>query len=251
LSELFTVRNFLPRKDSHAKASRTLFGAGEGNPRPNVRFAVGVFKGPIQYTRFIVEGDLPKDYLGEFEASLKLRRFVPLHEEGSDVESMGFVLAQCPFNDDAELLNSHFYFDSRLILAFRRDTIKLPKAYMKELVKKRIEELRHKLGEEPPRKSCKAIEEAVIYEVRKRVFPKSQIADMCWDVTRNEVRLFGRGQSLIENFTKLFEQSFSLKLRQRSFAEQALSIDLPLRDKGQLESLVPQELYQPTYRTEV
>lgn len=212
---------------------------------------MGVFKGNIQYTRFTVEGELPKDWIGQFEASLQLRRFVPLHEEGSDVETQGFVLAQCPFNDDAELLNTHFYYDGRLILAFRRDTIKLPKAYMKELVKKRIEEQRVRLGEEVPRKTCKAIEEAVIYEVRKRVFPKSQIADLCWDIHKNELRLFGRGKSLIENFTKLFEQCFSLKIRPNGFAEQALSIDMPLREKGQLESLVPQELYQPTYRTEV
>jgi len=212
---------------------------------------VGVFRGTIQYTRFYVDGDLPNDWIGEFEASLQLRKFVPLHEDGNDLESQGFVLAQCPFAEDAELLNTHFYFENRVVLAFRRDTIRLPKAYMKELVKKRVDEQRHKLGEEPSRKTIKAIEEAVIYELRRRVFPKSQIVDMCWDLERKELRLFGRGQSLIENFTKLFEQTFPMKLRQKSFAEQALGIELPLRSKGQLESLVPQELYQPIYRTEV
>lgn len=213
--------------------------------------AVGVFHGTIQYTRFCVDGELPSDWMGIFETSLKLRRFVPLHEDGTDVESQGFVLAQAPFADDSELLNTHFYFDGRLVLAFRRDTIRLPKAYMKELIKKRIEEQKQKLGEEPSRKTIKAIEEAVIYEVRRRVFPKSQIVDMCWDFQKNELRLFGRGKSLIENFTKLFEQTFPMKLRQKTFAEQAMGIDLPLRSKGQLESLVPQELYQPVYRTEV
>jgi recombination associated protein RdgC len=212
---------------------------------------VGVFRGTIQYTRFFVDGDLPSDWIGHFEASLKLRRFVPLHEEGSDVETQGFALAQCPFKDEAELLNTHFYYDGRIILAFRRDTIRLPKAYLKELIKKRIEVQRVKLGEEPSRKTCKAIEEAVIYEVRRRVFPKSQIVDLCWDINKGELRLFGRGKSLIENFTKLFEQCFPLKLRPKNFAEQAMAIELPLRTKGQLETLVPQELYQPTYRTEV
>lgn len=212
---------------------------------------MGVFKGTIQYTRLSVEGELPSDWIGHFETSLKLRRFVPLHEEGSDVESQGFVLAQAPFDDEAELLNTSFYFDNRIILAFRRDTIRLPKAYMKELVKKRIEEQRQKLGEEPPRKTCKAIEEAVIYEVRKRVFPKSQIVDFAWDLEKKQVRLFGRGKSLIENFTKLFEQCFGLKIQPYSFAEQALGIEMPLLSKGQLETLVPQELYQPTYRVEV
>jgi DNA recombination-dependent growth factor C len=212
---------------------------------------VGVFRGTIQYTRFVVDGDLPSDWIGNFEASLKLRRFVPLHEEGSDVESQGFALAQAPFDDDAEIFNDAFYFDGRIILAFRRDTVRLPKAYMKELVKKRIEEMRQKLGEEPPRKTCKAIEESVIFEVRKRVFPKSQIVDLCWDIEKKHLRLFGRGKSLIENFTTLFEQTFSLKIRPLHFAEQAMGIELPLRDKGHLETLVPQELYQPTYRVEV
>lgn len=212
---------------------------------------MGVFKGTIQYTRFFVDGQLPNNWLSQFEASLELRRFVPLHEDGNDVESQGWVLAQCPFAENKPILNDAFFFDGRVVLAYRCDKIRLPKPYMKELVKKRIEEQQQKLGQEPSRKTCKAIEEAVIYEVRRRVFPKSLIVDLCWDIERGHLRLFGRGKSLIENFTKLFEQTFSLGLRQMTFAEQAMAIELPLQSKGQLESLVPQELFQPQYRTEV
>ena len=52
---------------------------------------------------------------------------------------------------------------------------------------------------------------------------------------------------MTDNFekTKLFEQTFSMKLRQMTFAERAASAQLSLQDRGQLESLVPQELYQP------
>lgn len=210
---------------------------------------MGVFRGTIQYTRFVVEGDLAADWLSQAEASLHLRRFVPLHEDGNDVESMGWVMAQSPFADDKELLNDTFFFDGRVILAFRCDKIRMPKPYIKELVKKRIEEQRKRLGDEPSRTTCKAIEEAVLYEVRRRVFPKSQVVDFCWDVNLGHLRLFGRGKTLVENFTKLFEQTFGLKVHQKTFAEQALSLELTLRDKGHLESLVPQELYQPQVRS--
>lgn len=211
---------------------------------------MGVFRGTIQYTRFFVDGDLSPDWLSESETSLQLRRFVPLHEDGNDIESQGWVLAQSPFDEDAQLLNDRFYFDGRVILSYRFDKIRLPKPYIKELVRKRIDEQRAKLKEEPSRKTCKAIEEAVLYEVRRRVFPKSQIVDLCWDVEKGHLRLFGRGKTLIENFTKLFEQTFPLQLRPRSFADQAMALEMPLRDKGYLESLVPQELFQPVQRTE-
>ena len=206
---------------------------------------MGVFRGTIQYTRFFVDGTLNPDWLTEFEIALKLRRFVPLHEDGNDLESFGFAMAQSPFADDVPLHNDTFYFDGRVVLAYRCDKIRLPKPHIKELVKKRVEEQRKKLGDEPSRNTVKAIEEVVLYEVRRRVFPKSQVVDFCWDIDKGHLRLFGRGKSLIENFTKLFEQTFAMKLRQMTFAMQALDLELPLSDKGHLESLVPQELYQP------
>lgn len=212
---------------------------------------MGVFKGSMNYTRFDVEGELPKDFLTVFEGALALRKFVPLHEDGNDLETSGFVLAQSPFAEEVPLFNNAFYFDGRIVLALRVDTIRLPKAYVRALLKKRIAEQAAKLGEEPSRKTIKALEEAVLYEVRKRVFPKTQLVDFCWDTDKGQLRLFGRGKSLIERFTQLFEQTFSgVKVKQRTFAEQAQAMELPLRVKGQLDALVPQELFQPPQRVE-
>lgn len=183
----------------------------------------------MTYLRFAVIGTLPSNLIENFERALAVRRFVPLHPEGQDSESAGWVAIQNPYLDEQRILNDQFLFQERVVLGYREDKLSFPKAMLRDLVELRMQEF--------PDQSRQVIESAVMSELRGRILPKSKVVDVLWDLSRSELRLFARGQGLVERFEKLFEQTFQMRLRQLTYPEIALSSQVSLRSKGILESL--------------
>ncbi len=183
----------------------------------------------MTYLRFAVVGTLPNNLIENFERALSVRRFVPLHPEGKDSETAGWVSVQNPYLDDDRILNDQFLFQERVVLGYREDKISYPKALLRDLVELRLKEF--------PDKNRQVVESAVISELRQRILPKSKIVEVLWDLSRSELRLFARGQGLVERFEKLFEQTFQMRIKQLSYPEIALASQVSLRSQGLLENL--------------
>ncbi|MBH1989072.1 MAG: hypothetical protein I8H75_04695 [Myxococcaceae bacterium] len=190
---------------------------------------MAIFSGSMTYLRFSVLGSLPNQIVGHFEKVLSVRRFIPLHPEGRDTETSGWVPLNTPYLDDAPLLSEQFLFGERVVLGYREDKLSIPKPLLKDLVEKRLREF--------PDKNRQMLEEIVVSELRQRILPKSRVIDVLWDLSRSELRLFGRGQGVLERFERLFEQTFHLQLKQLTYPEIAQASQVSLRSKGILENL--------------
>lgn len=190
---------------------------------------MAILSGSMTYLRFAVIGTPPSNLIENFERALSVRRFVPLHPEGQDSETAGWVSVQNSYLDDQPILNDQFLFQERVVLGYREDKLSFPKAMFRDLVELRMKEF--------PDQNRQVIESAVMSELRRRVLPKSKVVDVLWDLSRSELRFFARGQGLIERFEKLFEQTFQMRLKQLTYPEIALSSQVSLRSKGLLENL--------------
>jgi hypothetical protein len=190
---------------------------------------MAILSGSMTYLRFAVIGTPPNNLIENFERALAVRRFVPLHPEGQDSETAGWVSIQNSYLDDQPILNDQFLFQERVVLGYREDKLSFPKAMLRDLVELRMKEF--------PDQSRQVIESAVMSELRRRVLPKSKVVDVLWDLSRSELRLFARGQGLVERFEKLFEQTFQMRLTQLTYPQIALSSQVSLRSKGLLENL--------------
>ncbi|MDA0712395.1 MAG: hypothetical protein O2897_00185 [bacterium] len=209
---------------------------------------MGILSGSSTYLRFKIEGEVPSGYLELFEKSINMRRFVPLHVDGEDTESIGWVSFQKPYDDDAEIFNDNFLFNESIVLGYREDSISYP---MKDWIRKRLEEFQEKNQSVASWQTKKSIEAAVVGELRKRILPKSKVINFAWDISRGELRFFARGKSIADRFISHFEQTFQLKINLISFADLALRTDMSLMDKSLLETLEPQEIFKIIARTEV
>ncbi len=196
---------------------------------------MAILSGTMSYTRLSVTGRIPNEMVGFFEKALAIRRFVPLHPEGRDLESAGWVSFQNPYLDDERILSDSFLYGDLVVLGYREDKFHYPKAMVKGLVEKRLLE--------QPEKNRQVVEQAVMAELRARLLPSSKITEMLWDLSKNEVRFFARGAGVLERFQKLFEQTFQMQIDVLDYATMARRAELSLRDKGVLESLQPQEIF--------
>jgi recombination associated protein RdgC len=212
---------------------------------------VGILSGSLTYLRFRAEGTVPSNFTKIFEEALRFRRFVPLQPEGEDNESFGFVSLQKPYADEDSILNDQFLFGDCIALGYREDVISFPKAMMRDLVQKRLNEHHEKHQAKRDAQTKQIIQTALMSEMRKRILPKSKVVDFFWDLSRKEVRFFARGKGITDRFVNLFEQTFHVKLHLKTFAETAVLSNLSLMDKGILETLKPQELFKIIIRTEV
>lgn len=212
---------------------------------------MGILGGSLGYVRFYVEGGVPRNFEEIFEQAIEARRFAPMHAHMEEMETSGWVPLEKPYVDDEPITQEHFLFHDKIVIAYREDSVALPKPLLRAKIEQRLAKYRDENGRNPPSETKRAIEQAVAAELKQKVLPKSKIVDVMWDISRSEVRFFARGKGITERLQDFFERTFDVRLRQKTYPEQAISADISSRAKGLLDTLGPQELFPTPHRTEV
>lgn len=205
---------------------------------------MGTIKGSASYLRFMIEGEPPARFPERFEQAIEARRFLPISQEREENEQVGWALFGRPFDDEVPITREFFLFGDLIAISYREDRVALPKPLLDHLVRKRMEELRAR-GEEVNRHTKRTVEAAVAAELRLKVLPRSRVVDLVWDISRRELRIFGRGPLASERAAGLFERTFEVQAKLAHYGQRAFSIDMSLRAKGVLESLGPEPVFQP------
>lgn len=204
---------------------------------------MGALSGSLSYTRYSVSGTLPDDYADRFERAMEARRFLPLSNEGDDMETAGWVCLSAPYDNERPITREDFLFEGRLAFAFREDKIVLPAKVVQSLVAQRLEELEQEATEPLPKTMKKTVELAVRGELRHRALPRSTVIDVVWDVEKAEMRIFGRGKIVAERLAALFERTFDMRIEPLDFAARAFRTDMSERARHKLETLGPKAVF--------
>jgi hypothetical protein len=206
------------------------------------RAEVGALSGTASYLRFPVDGEPPRSAADVFEQAIEARRFAPLTASSGEQESAGWVPIEDPYDDELPITRDRFYIGDLVALAYREDKWSLPRPIVKQLTKRRIEELIEK-GEKMPRTKRKQVELAVIAELRKKSLPRPRVMDVVWDTTQRQLRIFGRGPMATERCVALFERTFAVRVGSPHWASQAFALDLSMRARSVLEQLSPEHIF--------
>jgi hypothetical protein len=204
---------------------------------------MGAIKGSASYLRFLVDGEPAENAAKVYEDSLESRRFLPLHADAEAGEQAGWMPIESPYDDTAPFTAESFQFGHLIAVAYREDKYAIPKPVLARAVKERIEKIEREEQREITKQFQKAVEKAVLVELKRKSFPRTRLCDVIWDLTRKEVRFFGRGTLVTERASSLFERTFKVRVEQGSYAARAFTLDLPTRAKGVLEQLSPGWLF--------
>lgn len=212
---------------------------------------MGALRGSLSYLRFIVEGDVAKNAGTTYEKAIESRRFVPLRPTADTMESAGWVPMEAPFDDDMPLSRDAFLFGELIAVAYREDKFSIPKALLQRETKKRIDKIVREEKKDPgdiSRAFVKAVEAAVLVELKGQTIPRSKIVDVIWDLTRKELRVFGRGTIATERIASLFERTFQVRVELASYPARAFTFDIGSRAQSVLERLSPGWLFPDAIR---
>ena len=173
---------------------------------------MGLMKGPITYRKFYVRGALAESPHKKYLERIRARGFKPLTPE-DDAAAVGWVPVERPYDDEVSFRAESVFFGGYLALAIRIDRWKFPTSVVKSKMAAAERAYKQKTGKERISRAEKAeLREAIDRKLRREGLPTSSTADVSFNLSTMELRLFGRGGLVAEHFHELFEKTFQLRL---------------------------------------
>jgi recombination associated protein RdgC len=176
---------------------------------------MGALKGSMTTTAYFARGELPTDFQGVYLQAMTKYRFRDIDVNGDSSESLGWVVAENPFDTDFDL--NRVLFGSYLLMSLRVDKIRIPSNVLKLHLHQAVAEAAKELGqEELSRDQKEELKEMVEKQLRRRALPSITTYDVVWNMDRNMVWLFTGSKTLRDSFESLFTDTFGFALIPRT-----------------------------------
>lgn len=173
---------------------------------------MGVISGGMGYLRFkVTAGD---DAKSQFTRTINTRKFTPLSPGAEQNESAGWVALEAPFDDGDDIRREQYEFGDRIIIVYRHDQWVISKPRLKRETRLRIAKICQEEGkpvDEVGKAFIKAVERAVMIDMRRQSTPRTKLIECVWTPSRGEMRAFGRGNVVCEQVVSLFERTFGVR----------------------------------------
>ncbi len=158
------------------------------------------------FNAYFVDGKVPAADSPEFAAALATQRFRTIETAASEETSIGWVSPGDPTGNSFEA--EDLILDDAVWLRFRADKKKLPPIWV-TIHRNEAERSRGKPMSARERKELRVELER---QLLPRLLPGVQLIDALWHPDRRLVLLFATGNSMAEEFKKLFVKTFGAQL---------------------------------------
>ncbi len=173
---------------------------------------MGLIYGSGSFTRFMVEGALPEDYLDEFPKRISRFSFRNIDEDSDQERSAGWVNIMDMFDNRPGAIE--YLKEPCIALSWRVDVRKVPTKALRQYSREAEEKIKTSEGLEfLSKKRRQEIKEGVQMALMKRAIPRSQAYDMIWNL-QTQLVIFGAvSDKLSDEFSEFFLQCFGLHLK--------------------------------------
>lgn len=173
---------------------------------------MGLIYGSGSFTRFLVDGGLPVDYLEEFPKKIARFSFRSIDEASDQERSSGWVDIMDMF--DSRFAAMEYLKEPCIALSWRVDQRKVPPKALRRYCREAEEKIKVSENLEfLSKKRRQEIKEAMQAALIKRAIPTSRTYDMIWNVQSGLVIFGGVSNKLCDEFTEFFLQCFGLHLK--------------------------------------
>ncbi len=166
--------------------------------------------GSLTLRRYVVQGVVPQDFAQTVEKNVRAHAFLPIAQDGNEEKSVGF----CSVMDenDLDLAVQKFFFDGRILLSLRQDTLKPPAAHLRRLLRERTQTLEKERGQPLSAAALRDLKAILAAELRKNTLPKTRTVDLVWELQTQRLLFFSHAKSMNEALLTLFSQTFNVGL---------------------------------------
>ena len=173
---------------------------------------MGLLKGAMSVRRFQVLDSPPEKFILDYVDAFHDHAF----RSTSDVLSEE---VRCGWSTIHNLLDQDFsdidrwYAEPYIFAMMRVDKKSVPSNYLRAKVKQKVEDwCAENNKERVPAKVKREIKETIKNELLSKTLPKVKTIEFCWNVKENYLILHSTSKSAIEQFYKLFFETFGIGL---------------------------------------
>ncbi|MDR2460649.1 MAG: recombination-associated protein RdgC [Deltaproteobacteria bacterium] len=197
---------------------------------------MGLIKGNPTLTRYRVVDQLTDEFTEDFIGE-RLRKFAFIDiEKTSEESSLGWVELLNELSYDFQL--GSFRFGPNYAFILRQDSRKLPPKILNRYYAVLENDFVKKIGRKPNSVKKKELKENLRQDLMRRCLLSTDLYEVAWLTTKNELWLAGAGEKLRANFEDLWLKTFGLTIRLLVPVTLALELVPPHRREDILE-LVP------------
>ena len=172
---------------------------------------MGFIHGAATFSRYVVDGTLPDDYIEEFPKKILRYAFRNLDDLPGEERCTGWVRILDMF--DSAFKAMEYFKEPYLALSWRVDVKKIPKKALLQYCREAEKEVMQREGLEYfPKAKREEIGEIIRSRLLKRAIPQSSIYDMVWNLQTNVVLFGATSNKLCDEFAEFFRKTFDLSL---------------------------------------
>jgi hypothetical protein len=202
---------------------------------------MGALRGKLTYSKFYVDGEVPKDLPGTSMRRIRGSAMRPLSPEEDETTRHGWCAIEDP--NVIELGHEHVFVDELVCLGLRIDTWVVPKPLLRAHLEDAEQSLLEKKGLEKLGRKAKAdLKLFVLKRLRKNLVPASKSIDLVWDTSSGIARFFSQSPKNHLLVQELFEKTFKLRLVPASAGVRADRMKLDARAEALWSGLEPMNL---------
>lgn len=193
--------------------------------------AMPIRRGSISCSRFLIEGDVPKDVKKWLTGALKRHAFAPIDPKGDEERSSGFVELE---DEKATGFAPGTLFEAdHALFAWRVDKIRLPASTIRIELEEFTRKYEAKNGRKPSRGQKSEQKELIRRGMRSKTPAVTKVSDVSIDLETKHVLVWATSTGIVEEVQTALEEGLDTRLIQR-VAQAFLS-------EKQLEQLKPSE----------
>ena len=169
---------------------------------------MGLLKGPLTFSRFMVMGELPSDFSEMINRQLRQYAFQDL-AGSSEEKTMGWTSVENVL--DTDFRQASYAWGDYLLFSLRVDRRTVPPSLLKI---RALEAEKHYLKETGRKKVDKIAREEIREGVRQDLLshgqPTPSFYEVCWSVSQGVLLLTCLSEKVMQDFQDLFKASFEL-----------------------------------------
>ncbi len=173
---------------------------------------MGLISGSGSFTRYLVEGALPENFLESLSEKIARHSFRNLDEKSIAERSAGWVNIMDMFN--TRFAGLEFLKEPYVTMSLRVDEKKLPSTALKQYCLEAEEKIKTAENlEYLPKTRRLDIKEGVRLFLLKRAIPVSSVYDMIWNYNTGLVIFGCTTNKLCDEFMEFFLRTFNIQLQ--------------------------------------
>jgi len=170
---------------------------------------MGLIYGTATFSRYVVDGSLPGDYIEEFPKKILRYAFRNLDDLPGEELSTGWVNILDMF--DSEFSAMEYFKDPYLALSWRVDVKKIPGKALHQYCREAEDEVKKREDlEYLPKPRRDEIKESVRLRLLKRAIPQSNVYDVIWNLQTMDLLFGATSNKICDEFAEFFTKTFDL-----------------------------------------